>query len=216
MKRLSRHRSIGPVRAAGAGFTLIELMIVVAVLGAIAALAMPSFRQMIVEERLRGVHAQLVTDLNFTRTEAVSRGRYIDFRVQRDATTGDSCYIIFERPGTGTNPGSSGSICNCFAAAGSRCSSITGLQEVRTVSLRAADGVQFSDMGVGSAPRISVEPRTGAIFLKVEDLGGVMPQPFEVQTRLIGSNAILRARMALSGQVTSCVPSGSTMKGSAC
>lgn len=210
MKRLSRHPAKSGARTGGAGFTLIELMIVVAVLGAIAALAMPSFRQMIVEERLRGVHAQLITDLNFTRTEAVSRGRYLDFRVQRDATTGDSCYIIFERPTVGNT------VCNCLAAAGSRCSALSGLQEIRTVSLRAADGVQVSEPAVGAATRVRVEPRTGSVHLVMADLGGVLPQPFEVQTRLIGNNAILRARMALSGQVTSCVPSGSTMKGSAC
>ena len=57
------------------GFTLIELMVVVAVLGTLVMLVAPSFRDMILMQRLRGINAQVTTDMQFARSEAVSRGR---------------------------------------------------------------------------------------------------------------------------------------------
>ena len=56
------------------GFTLVELLIVVAVVAIILVVAAPSFRDMILMQRLRSITAQLVTDLQFARNEAVSRG----------------------------------------------------------------------------------------------------------------------------------------------
>lgn len=57
-----------------AGFTLIELMVTVAMLAILAALATPSFRELIEAQRLRDTSFGLVSDLTLARSEAIKRG----------------------------------------------------------------------------------------------------------------------------------------------
>ena len=59
------------------GFTLIELMVVVALVAIIASFAVPSFQTMIANSRLASSTNDLVGVLNFARTEAVKRGRTV-------------------------------------------------------------------------------------------------------------------------------------------
>lgn len=59
------------------GFTLIELMVVVALVAIVASFAVPSFQTMIANSRLASSTNDLVGVLNFARTEAVKRGRTV-------------------------------------------------------------------------------------------------------------------------------------------
>ena len=54
------------------GFTLLELLTVVAVTAVLAALAAPSFVDQLARRRLEGVAVDLSTDLHFARSQAVS------------------------------------------------------------------------------------------------------------------------------------------------
>jgi type IV fimbrial biogenesis protein FimT len=56
-----------------AGFTLAELMVVVAIAGILAAIAMPSFREFIAAQRVKSAAFDLVSMLTFTRSEALKR-----------------------------------------------------------------------------------------------------------------------------------------------
>ena len=86
-------------RRASPGFTLIELMVVVAIAGVLLLLVAPSFQDMIVMQRLRGVNAQLITDMQFARSEAVSRGRYARVNFGNDGD--QTCYVIYVAAGNG-------------------------------------------------------------------------------------------------------------------
>jgi type II secretion system protein H len=54
------------------GVTLIELMVVLAVIGVFAAVAVPSFSDQMGRRRLEGAANELVTDLNWARAKSVS------------------------------------------------------------------------------------------------------------------------------------------------
>jgi type IV fimbrial biogenesis protein FimT len=60
-------------RAHAHGFTMLELMVAVAVAAVLAAVAAPSLRDFGYESRLRARVGDLVSDLNFARLEAIKR-----------------------------------------------------------------------------------------------------------------------------------------------
>lgn len=57
----------------GAGFTLIEMMVAVAILAALSAIAAPSFNQMVASQRLKSASSDLFSALMRTRSEAIKR-----------------------------------------------------------------------------------------------------------------------------------------------
>jgi type IV fimbrial biogenesis protein FimT len=59
-------------RTGQTGFTIIELMLVIAVMGTILAFGVPQFRELRANAALRGTTMDLVASLNMARAEAVS------------------------------------------------------------------------------------------------------------------------------------------------
>jgi len=62
------------------GFTLIELMVTIAIAGILIGIAIPSFTSIITSNRLTTSANELVTALNFARSEAVKRGQQVVVR----------------------------------------------------------------------------------------------------------------------------------------
>lgn len=59
------------------GFTLLELMVTVAIASVLVGIAIPSFTSLISSNRLTTYANELVTTLNLARSEAVKRGQHV-------------------------------------------------------------------------------------------------------------------------------------------
>jgi type IV fimbrial biogenesis protein FimT len=59
------------------GFTLVELMITVAIVGIVASIGVPSFQEMLNQNRASSLANELATSLNLARSEAIKRGAQV-------------------------------------------------------------------------------------------------------------------------------------------
>jgi type IV fimbrial biogenesis protein FimT len=93
-------------RQKNAGFTLLETMIVIAIIGILAGVAVPSFQGTIERDRLKQVVEGLNADMQFARTEAIKHSE--DVIVSRiTGNSGAWCYGLAKK-----SPSSKTS-CNC-------------------------------------------------------------------------------------------------------
>jgi type IV fimbrial biogenesis protein FimT len=69
------HKSFRLQKFHTSGFTLIEVMVSLAVLGILAALAAPSFSESIKKYRVNAIREELIASLQTARTEAIRRSR---------------------------------------------------------------------------------------------------------------------------------------------
>lgn len=88
---------MGKEMPANRGFSLIELMVTIAVMGIIAGIAFPSLRDLIINSRVSTQTNEFIAALNYARSEAIKRG--LDVMVcARDGTNlGNGWFIM---PGT--------------------------------------------------------------------------------------------------------------------
>lgn len=185
--------------ASARGLTIIELMIVVAVLGVLIALVAPSLRGMMSAQRVRGVNTELVTDLQHARSEAARRNQ--DVRVDFKA----SCYVAYVDAVAPTSP------CDCTLTPGINvCSG--GQKEIKTVQLPPADGVALAVIS-SDGPVLNFSRSSGALLPTVA--GGGTPDGFEVE--VTGTpRGKLRTSVGMSGRPTVCSPDGSISGTAAC
>jgi prepilin-type N-terminal cleavage/methylation domain-containing protein len=199
------------------GVTLIELMVVIALVAVVLTLVAPSFTRMIEMQRLRGVHDQLMTDIQFARSEAARLGTPVHIFVRNNSFgSSEACYTIFSDT-TRARPWSQP--CDCRYAAGQECKdSPATTTALRTVRVPLAHKINFS---VVSNPfsnlwRMAYDPATGAMSPAAGmDLNALQPDRFEVHTSL-DSPRKLAAIVSYSGRPTTCAPSGSAVKVPAC
>jgi type IV fimbrial biogenesis protein FimT len=143
------------------GFTLIELMVTIAVLAVLLGVGVPSFRSMIESNRLAAASNDLVTGLQFARSEAIKRGILVVLcarnaqdrcsiaplwtsgwvaRNEAAAASADPPFRVWPPARTGiaiTNPGTV--VFNGLgAASAARCFNLTLGSLVRSVSVGAA------------------------------------------------------------------------------
>lgn len=195
------------------GLTLIELMVIVAIVGVLLTLAAPSFRDFILMQRLKAVHAQLVTDLQLARSEAAARNLIVNVRVIGAGASGSvSCYTLFTDTGWDYRFGPS-LRCNCTQPEGSRCT-MAGTTEIRTVQVPRSRNVVFS-IPAGSPSAVGYEPATGGMVLTTDEGGNVVARSMTVITAIDAPRS-LAAVVGPSGRPTVCRPTGSTMSEPAC
>jgi len=97
-------------RSKDRGYTLVEAMVVVALLGILGAVATPSFVSLMQRNRAAGEINGLVGDLQFARSEAIKRGLPVSLCTSSNGTSCQgtpnwhSGWIVF------TDPGKSGTV----------------------------------------------------------------------------------------------------------
>lgn len=90
--------NIGKVKFAG--FSLVELMIALAVLGIILSIAFPSFNAMIKNSQIRGAAESIQNGIQLARAEAVKRNTPVQF----DLRGTNSAWTICTQPASGPCP----------------------------------------------------------------------------------------------------------------
>lgn len=174
------------------GFTLIELMVVVALTAIVIVLVGPSLRDLLTRQRLKGINSELVSDLQFARSEAVRRSYPVHFRFGGNADL--TCYVMF-------TPGITGS-CDCTLGVGGACSGTH--VEIKTVQ-------------VPRSLQVSLAASSAADTIVVFDwrTGQSLPGDFRVDAAgALGGT--LRTTVNASGRPTVCSPDGSIPQVSRC
>lgn len=120
------------------GFTALELLIVIAITGILAAVAIPSFKSMIEQNRLKQALESVKSDLELARTRAIKTNSNVVFSLRSASTSaGNWCY--------GLTTKAAGCDCTQAANAGTGC-------EIKLVSA-AAD---FATIKFGSATQYHI------------------------------------------------------------
>lgn len=82
-QRPPAHRA--PRRGGQAGFSLMEAMVVAAIVAIMAVLAVPSFSGMVQRQRVKNAADAVLSDLRWARSEAIKRGKHTKLTVTSDA-----------------------------------------------------------------------------------------------------------------------------------
>ena len=170
------------------GFTLIELMVVVALAAIVLSLAAPSFTGFLAKKRVEGVMTELATDLQYARSEAVSRNAPV--RITFDTY----CYVITAQPADGTTPTSSCSQTTTPTLG-------TGATNVKQVQLKSGSTASFF-------------PNSSLSWLELDPVRGVATFSTGATSGSINVNSSpgswqLQALLCTMGRVTVCSPNSS-------
>jgi type IV fimbrial biogenesis protein FimT len=100
---LSRNKCQNPANQIG--FTLVELMVTIAIVGILAAIAMPNFQSMIQANRIQSAAAEFQAGLALARAEAIKRGGDARVAIVPNAVGGTTAWpngftVFFDRAGT--------------------------------------------------------------------------------------------------------------------
>ena len=192
----SRHRT-----SRAGGLTLIELMIVIAVVATLIALTAPSFKRMIDTQRLRGINAAVITDLQFARAEAASRNVIVYTEFGQDTALTLTCYVIF----TGSRDD-----CDCGRPSGTPVCSGSGgsgsSKEIRTVRIERSLGITVGIPAPQVLDLIGFNPATGRLLVIPIDIPvpALVPFKIEVKHSVIGGFV---DELEVTGRPTVCSPS---------
>lgn len=169
-------RAVRPSPRRTRGFTLVELIITLAVAAIVLTAAAPSFSALVEKQRLDGAASQLAADLKLARDEAMRRGTPVF--VSRHGTRG--CYVLH----TG-----SGSSCTCTDEGAVTCH--PGADALKTVGLGNAGGISLV---------------TKRAYVRFEPLHGSSPGTNDTLTLTAASGRSIQTKVDTVGRVHACSP----------
>jgi type IV fimbrial biogenesis protein FimT len=174
----------------GRGFTIVELMVTVAVLVVLVAIAVPSFNDFFDRHRVRGAAEEVVSVIANARAEAVKNDLDVNIALQG---AGDAWCLGANAAAvaSGGNPAGVPAACDCSVVAECR---ISGLRF-------AVESTDFPDVAISAVP---------AEMIFDSNMGVLSP----LQQHVIGlvsptGKYDLQVRVNPLGQAHACVPAGS-------
>jgi len=170
-----KHRVVSQARR---GFSLVEGLIVLAVVSVLAGSVLPSFNAAIERRHLESVAAQLATDVLFTRSLAVANNG--SMRLSFRADRGGACYVVH-----------SGATSDC------RCDTGGGA----TVCTKGAVAAKSAAFQAGSA--VSVESNVASILF--HPVHGTST-PTGTLRAIAKSGATVHQVVNIMGRVRACTP----------
>jgi type IV fimbrial biogenesis protein FimT len=162
------------------GFSLIELMVAISVLGIIFAYAMPSFSAWVQDSKTRTIAESLKNGIRLAQTEAVNKGRQVAFFVTNVQPSANAAATV-----TGSNWG------------------------VRVVVPTQADASGYIQGGVLSGEGGSVVVTADIAEIRFNSIGRLTNSASLVNYNIVNSKGTrsLRVVVSSSGSVRMCDPS---------
>lgn len=143
------------------GFTLVELLVTVAIVGTLSAMAMPSLRDLVRNQRIKTAASDVYASLVYARSESIKRGQFVSLCASTDgaacagATDWATGWIVFVDPDGDGAPAAAADIVkkqDAFAAV-TLTGTLSGLSYQRDGRLVAAGSFTVSASGAGASPR---------------------------------------------------------------
>lgn len=184
------------------GFTLIELMVVVAIVAILAVMAAPSYRDIIDRYRLRGAADDVLSTVSTARAQAVKIG--LDTRISSKSVGGSWC-VGGNSADLPTGGAAAGIPTACDCATASSCQ-VAGEQLAVPVGKHGA-------VSMRTASNFTIDGRLGTVLT-----GNVIAAPTPITLTSPSGKYDINIGVSPLGQATLCTPSSKpTMPGvSAC
>lgn len=129
------------------GITLMETMVVLAVLAILAAAALPAFQEMLIHRRLENKAREYVSYMNWSRSLAISSHQPVNLRIVEAQSA--SCYVVFHGPVNDCSCNANGAVCT------------TPANELLVVVIPHSEGVR-------------VRARTASTLTRIEPIQGLL------------------------------------------
>lgn len=187
------------------GFTLIEMLVVIALMVIVLAIGVPSYRDYIVLNRLKAVNAQLVSDLQFARAEAAARNMPVwwTLRVSGSPPT-LTCYTLY----TTTVPGLK---CNCALGPGNACGTDPRRTEVRVQQVPSSGIVS---LGIADQDTFAFDNVSGGLYYGTTDFSSAVLADFVIKTSVsTDSSKSLHTLVSPAGRPSVCSAGSTRIQG---